>query len=43
MENILLISIGFIFYEVFFEIPKRFKKLDDKMDLLKLHLMEIEL
>ncbi|SHJ69434.1 hypothetical protein SAMN02745975_02650 [Geosporobacter subterraneus DSM 17957] len=40
---LIIIGIGYLIYKVAFGVPKDIKKLEDKVDLLKLHLQEIEL
>lgn len=43
-ETILIIlGIGYLIYRVTFGISKDIKRLEDKNDMLKLHLQEIEL
>lgn len=43
MEILILLGIAFFIYRVAFEVPREIKKLEDKIDILKLHLQEIEL
>lgn len=43
MEVLIILVIIFFIYRVAFEVPKEIKKLEDKIDILKLHLQEIEL
>ncbi|MCG8538374.1 MAG: hypothetical protein MJA82_00350 [Clostridia bacterium] len=45
MEIMVLIIflIGYLIYKVTFQVPRDIKKLGDKIDILKLHLQEIEL
>ncbi|MCT4621116.1 MAG: hypothetical protein N4A62_17230 [Marinisporobacter sp.] len=45
MAETLLIIMGIVYliYRVAFRIPKDIKRIEDKIDMLKLHLQEIEL
>ncbi|QZY56471.1 hypothetical protein [Crassaminicella profunda] len=45
MAETLLIMLGILYliYRVAFRIPKDIKRIEDKIDMLKLHLQEIEL
>lgn len=45
MEEItlILLGVGYLIYKVAFKVPKDIKKLDEKIDMLNLHLKEIEI
>jgi hypothetical protein len=43
MEVIIILGIIFLIYRVAFEVPKDVKNLENKIDILKLHLQEIEI
>jgi hypothetical protein len=40
---LIILGIGYLIYRVAFRVPKDIKKLEDKVDMLNLHLQEIEL
>lgn len=40
---LIILGIGYLIYKIAFRVPKDVKKLEDKIDMLKLHLQEIEL
>ncbi|MCY6960002.1 hypothetical protein [Clostridium brassicae] len=40
---LILLVLGYLIYKVTFEVPKDIKRIEDKIDILKLHLQEIEL
>lgn len=40
MEVLIILVIIFLIYRVAFEVPKEIKKLEDKIDILKLHLQD---
>lgn len=45
MEEItlILLGVGYLVYKIAFKVPKDIKKLDEKIDMLNLHLKEIEI
>lgn len=45
MEQItlILLGVGYLVYRVAFKVPKDIKKLEEKVDMLNLHLKEIEI
>ncbi|WMJ81887.1 hypothetical protein RBU49_06470 [Clostridium sp. MB40-C1] len=40
---LILLVLGYFIYKVTFEVPKDIKRIEDKIDILKLYLQEIEL
>ncbi|WP_156936341.1 hypothetical protein [Clostridiisalibacter paucivorans] len=40
---LILFGVCYLIYKVAFEIPKNINNIEDKIDILKLHLQEIEL
>lgn len=40
---LIILGIGYLIYRVAFQVPKDIKRLEDKIDMLKLHLQEIEI
>jgi hypothetical protein len=40
---LIIMGIGYLIYRIAFQVPKDIKKLEDKIDMLKLHLKEIEI
>lgn len=40
---LLLLGVGYLIYRIAFEIPKQIKRTEEKVDMLKLHLQEIQL
>lgn len=43
MQILILLFIIFLIYRIAFEVPNDIKNLENKIDILKLHLHEIEL
>lgn len=43
MWVLVILAMLFFIYRVAFEVPTEIKKLEDKIDILKLHLQEVEL
>jgi predicted Holliday junction resolvase-like endonuclease len=43
MYILIIIAVLFLIYRVAFEVPKDIKNLENKIDMLKFHLHEIEL
>lgn len=41
--SLIILGILYLIYRVAFQVPKDIKKLEDKVDMLKLYLQEVEL